>query len=640
MSFEPVNLLVECRLGEAGTDLHGDGVKLTVRTSYKHGTWSEQKTSILHPWAMLTNLKRFSPRAHLGELLFHDRGALEMLHDACDLAASKGKWLRIVLDLDQSDARDYERADEIDYDEDAMFDKHREWLNNTPWESMFVDLDGPHEQIVRRVRQPVALAFLDRPRVSIVRDVRQRHSQGFKLSGADRPTYLHVDATDHTMSATVASFSSERLRAEPEEASNLKQMAALIAAHSSGLAVLHVTAHGTARNGVTPGRIHLPDGEIEFSALADVLRPDSVGLLLLSVCRSTNDKKTGMVSYLEKLAMPAFVGMQEPISVFANRDFVQAFFAALEAGGSLDEAMAAARERLLRKGPEAGSPSWPIPVLYMSQETRKTPYLWATSDPIESLSPVVADQVPLLNLRKFSGLGLRRLHLGAQGSYSWHDPNVETRDSGEVRLSPEGKLAGRITNGRLLISRLELDGGVSPWAPIDLAPAALPEDTRLLAIAADGKSRATVLVSYESATAILRVAPNRGVEKRTLMRSTLSADGVIRHGRALLVELMEPDSVARVDAFPQLRTVWSLDAAFSDGVLRVAAVGLDQQGQAAVHVNGQEVLKLTSNVAAVGLPRDASRDQKEPTLLVIGRDGARSEISITSVEQWSSSEWR
>lgn len=628
MSFEPVDLLVECRLGEAAEDQHGDGVKLTVRTSFEYASWSNEKTSVLHPWETLK--RRPDARAHLGRLLFHDHGALQMLHDARDRASEDETWLRVVLQLDNPDDK---RRDDA-YDEDDDFDQaarvHREWLNSTPWEAMYVDLMGG------KVCQPVALVFLDEPRVSIVRHVHQAHTQGFKLSGAISPRYLHVDATDAGTYPTAASLDTARFIAKDEKAKSLDAVAKLVKAHTPDLAVLHLTAHGTPRVGKVRGRLQLPDEDVDFGALADVIRPNSVGLLVLSVCSSARDKYTGMIGYLEQLAMPAFVGMQEPISVFANREFVDAFFTQLSVGGSLDEAMAAARERLLRRGSESGSPSWPIPVLYMSQETRKTPYLWAQDAPVLPAEFDSPDQVSLVGARRAADGDIRLLGRRSGGGFVWANEPI-----GAVSISPDGWLAAAAVGGTLWITTLGFEGEFWEWPAVNLASEKISAESTLLAVASEGPDRATCLLSCAEATVVIRVSTDGAIDQFRTLNDRRSYAGVLHAGRVLLVN-GGVDEVHICDDFPQLHDVWAIDAVVSGGQLRVAAVGVDKAGDPVVHVNGSRVLTLRPDATAIGLVRESHRHATRSDLAVLSRGDSGHTLAVTPIpetDDWSTERW-
>ena len=601
---------------------------LTVRTSDSYALWSKEKTSILRPWATLK--RRFDARAHLGRLLFHDHGALQMLHAARDRASKEETWLRVVLQLDTSGDKRREGAYDEDDDLEQTARLHREWLHSTPWEAMYVDVGD------EKVCQPVALVFLDDPRVSIVRHVRQAHTQGFKLNSAINPRYLHVNATDSGTYPTAAPLDNVRFAAKDERAKSLEAVEELVRAHTPDLAVLHLTAHGSPRVGRVRGKLHLPDEDVDFGALAKVIGPDAVGLLVLSVCSSARDEDSGMIGYLEQLAMPAFVGMQEPISVFANREFVDAFFTELAGGGSLDEAMAAARERLLRRGTEAGSSTWPIPVLYMSQETRKTPYLWAQNAPVLPAEFDSLDQVSLVGACRAADGDIRLLGRRSGGGFFWTNEPV-----GAVSISPDGWLAAAAVGGMLWITTLGFEGEFWEWPAVNLASEKISAESTLLAVASEGPDRATCLLSCAEATVVIRVSTDGAIDQFRTLNDHRSYAGVLHAGRVLLVN-GGVDEVHICDDFPLLDDVWAIDAVASGGQLRVAAVGVDKAGDPVVHVNGSRVLTLGPDATAIGLVRESHRHATQSGLAVLSRGDSGHTLAVKPIpetDDWSTERW-
>ncbi|ABM16761.1 CHAT domain-containing protein [Mycolicibacterium vanbaalenii] len=609
MPFQPVELIVECTLGAAP-----DGnATMSVQASLGPDEESAAKVSPLGLWADMA--QRSDRRFQLGKSIFDRSGAGPLLGKAIATANHRGCWLRVVLRFLPPGGAE---PDSLRGDVKTQW----EGLVSAPWESMFVDLGGDHFQ-------PVALALLDEPKVSIVRDVPQNHSLLFALGSGSQPTYLHIDGTNDG-SSTIAFQQGERVLVQKGEAASFDDAKDIVDGCTSTIAVLHLTAHGE------DGEIQIHDDWVGARKFATLVKRAKPGLLMLSVCNSTQDPEEGMVSFLEKIALPAFVGMQEPITVFANSRFVTAFFSALDAGGSLDESMHSGRMALLRSGPESGSPTWSVPVLYMNQETRKTPYLWERRDPTPLLEFESIPTVSLICARRTSDGEIRLLRRRSHGGFVWTD-----EPGGAVSLSPDGRLAAVLDSGMLWITTLGREGEFWDWPAVTLKAEDMNAEAKLLAVAAEGPDRATCLLSHESATVVVRVSTEGAVDQLRTLKDHGSYAGVLHAGTALLVNGGVRD-IHTCEDFSQLEDVWAVDATNAGGQLRVAAVGTDKAGDRTVYVNGRRVLTLRPDAMAVGLIRELARDPTPTNLAVLSRGPAGmslEEIQIPEADVWSTERW-
>jgi hypothetical protein len=118
--------------------------------------------------------------------------------------------------------------------------------------------------------------------------------------------------------------------------------------------VVHLTAHGL------PGKVYLADGEWSVAEAADCYRGSSVQLAVLCVCRSVR-----LAGALAGVGVPCAIGMHALLTdQFAQR-FSRAFYEALGAERTVDEALLAARDAVaMEKVGQEATAAWAVPVLY------------------------------------------------------------------------------------------------------------------------------------------------------------------------------------------------------------------------------------------------------------------------------------
>jgi hypothetical protein len=146
--------------------------------------------------------------------------------------------------------------------------------------------------------------------------------------------------------------------------------AALQAALAAGADLFHFAGHGGMHGGT--GYLALPPadsgpGELSADRLGRLLQAAGVRLAILGACDSGRRGQSQWVGVVPGLiagaAIPAVVAMQYPVRNSAAITFANAFYTALAAGQSVDEAVYDGRLALL--DPDDLSASWGIPVLYL-----------------------------------------------------------------------------------------------------------------------------------------------------------------------------------------------------------------------------------------------------------------------------------
>jgi len=146
--------------------------------------------------------------------------------------------------------------------------------------------------------------------------------------------------------------------------------AELQAALAAGADLFHYAGHGGLRDGT--GYLALPPadgrpGELGADRLGKLLQAAGVRLAVLGACDSGRRGQSQWVGVVPGLiagaAIPAAVAMQYPVRNSAAVTFARAFYTAVAAGQSVDEAVYGGRLALL--DPDDLSASWGIPVLYL-----------------------------------------------------------------------------------------------------------------------------------------------------------------------------------------------------------------------------------------------------------------------------------
>jgi hypothetical protein len=146
--------------------------------------------------------------------------------------------------------------------------------------------------------------------------------------------------------------------------------AALQAALAARADLFHFAGHGALRGGT--GYLALPPadggpGELSADRLGRLLQAAGVRLAVLGACdsgRRGQSQWAGVVpGLIAGAAIPAVVAMQYPVRNSAAIIFASAFYTALAAGQSVDEAVYGGRLALL--DPDDLAASWGIPVLYL-----------------------------------------------------------------------------------------------------------------------------------------------------------------------------------------------------------------------------------------------------------------------------------
>lgn len=151
--------------------------------------------------------------------------------------------------------------------------------------------------------------------------------------------------------------------------------------------VLHFSGHGGARRDIDPfGPGYVEEGFLSLlrdkqtkahrrlaaGDLARLLAEDGVRLAVLSACRTGDqqgpDAWGSVAGALVAAGVPAVIAMQSRVNDDEAVAFSTAFYGALAAGVSLDEAMSLGRAAMLRRG-SAGEDApigveWGVPVLY------------------------------------------------------------------------------------------------------------------------------------------------------------------------------------------------------------------------------------------------------------------------------------
>ncbi|MDH3646250.1 MAG: CHAT domain-containing protein [Gammaproteobacteria bacterium] len=137
--------------------------------------------------------------------------------------------------------------------------------------------------------------------------------------------------------------------------------------------VLHYMGHGTHDDKTGVGALVLEDEDnnavlLDAETLGTFLRnAPTVRLAFLNACdlaKTDEDSPfSGVANRLVMAGMPAVVAMQFPISDDAAIAFARSFYARLESGHAVDEAVAHGRNAILADKP--GSMEWGTPVLYM-----------------------------------------------------------------------------------------------------------------------------------------------------------------------------------------------------------------------------------------------------------------------------------
>jgi hypothetical protein len=146
--------------------------------------------------------------------------------------------------------------------------------------------------------------------------------------------------------------------------------ATLQAALADGADLFHFAGHGAVRGGT--GYLALPPadevaGELGADRLGKLLQAAGVRLAVLGACDSGRRGRSQWAGVVPGLiagaAIPAVVAMQYPVRNSAAITFAGAFYTAVAAGQSVDEAIYGGRLALL--DPDDLSASWGIPVLYL-----------------------------------------------------------------------------------------------------------------------------------------------------------------------------------------------------------------------------------------------------------------------------------
>src|SRR5215469_16907488 len=134
--------------------------------------------------------------------------------------------------------------------------------------------------------------------------------------------------------------------------------------------LFHFAGHGGVNGGT--GYLALPSaggrsGEFGADRLGKLLQAAGGRLAVLGACDSGRRGRSQWAGVVPNLvagaAIPAVVAMQYPVRNSAAAAFARAFYTAIAAGLSVDEAMWAGRFSLL--DPQDLSASWGIPVLYL-----------------------------------------------------------------------------------------------------------------------------------------------------------------------------------------------------------------------------------------------------------------------------------
>jgi hypothetical protein len=144
--------------------------------------------------------------------------------------------------------------------------------------------------------------------------------------------------------------------------------------------VFHFSGHGEFVRGLTTGE---SEGTLIFSdakneafpvsgeSLAELLKSKGVRLVVLGACeggrRDGRNVWSGVAAALLRIGIPAVVAMQFTIDDQLARAFAAAFYRALVAGDTVDEAVASGRAaiRLEALGGKKDIRDWGVPVLYL-----------------------------------------------------------------------------------------------------------------------------------------------------------------------------------------------------------------------------------------------------------------------------------
>jgi hypothetical protein len=189
---------------------------------------------------------------------------------------------------------------------------------------------------------------------------------------ANTPGYpqLDLDGERGALEAALARLPADLPRLAYQPILENPAAAALQTALAAGADLFHFAGHGGVHGGT--GYLALPpadgrSGELSADVLGKLLQAAGVRLAVLGACdsgRRGQSQWAGVVpGLIAGAAIPAVVAMQYPVRNSAAATFAGAFYTAVAAGRSVDEAVYAGRFALL--DPDDLSASWGIPVLYL-----------------------------------------------------------------------------------------------------------------------------------------------------------------------------------------------------------------------------------------------------------------------------------
>jgi tetratricopeptide (TPR) repeat protein len=488
----------------------------------------------------------------LFEALFADPGVRE-LYDDTRAAAPDGRFrLRLVLDPD---------------------DPRTAALHALPWELLFERSGGDllavenGLAVVRtlRLRQPAAAPELRRPlRVLVL------------LSGA-----RELDLDRERRELEQVSRQVGGLEVSVERATDLPGLERLLEAGRGGrpFQVLHLAGHGSIAPGAEGGVVvwEPAAGRLEIAGrdLATLVKAADLQLVVVNACTTAElpgdgrDPFTGVAAALLVAGVPAVAAVQGKIRDEAAVTFSRAFYGALAAGESPEEAMAAARRELWKAAPRGLE--WVKPVLFQGASPRR-------------LAPWV--------LRTAAGLlGALVLAAGLAVAQSWR---LGTRTL-ERRVEEAQSLLLDDRPGEA-VRTLAAAFDAASWSPVPRAALAAAHATAAVAAEDLGHLRRAVEHAAEAA----RLEPDRAAHHYNLgallARAGRPGDAAAPLARALAID------PGLADARNELGCV-HLDLGDPEAALAVLESGLDTHPEhALLHKNaGRALLALGRAAEAVPL---------------------------------------
>ena len=289
------------------------------------------------------------------------------------------------------------------------------------------------------------------------------------------------------------------------------------------LDVFHFTGHGARPRGREAGSLVLyrdeDRGEENYPAneLAEQLSRAGTSLAFVNACHSDDRPAAGSLGLAQSLAeyVPVVLAIRGAVGDDKARCFAGAFYTALLAGSTVDEAVARGRLEL-----EEFDSDWQRAVLYSRASEGR--FLEPAGPPQAQTpppsQPSLPPQPPPDAIRRWAMVssfhGHWQLVPGDGGPELRKVDSATTAEVSHLRmisaslaLSSDARVAAELSGRRLALAWVDrVLPGLDPWPrPFELA---LSEEARLLAVAVDYGDEVVCLLSTDRATYRVEVSPD------------------------------------------------------------------------------------------------------------------------------------